>query len=48
MLRTIMIGQHLSVQGVYVASLPDGRIQVRVGTKVYTGRPVPRLTDTAA
>lgn len=40
MLRTITIGSALSVQGVYVATLPDGRITVRVGDRLYTGTPV--------
>lgn len=48
MLRTIMIGQHLSVQGIYVTTLADGRMQVRVGKVIYTGRPVPRITASAA
>mgnify|MGYP001549430203 CR=1 FL=1 len=40
MLRTIVIGSCVSVQGMLEKTLPDGRIAVRVGTRVYTGTPV--------
>lgn len=40
MLRTITVGDYVSVQGMYVRTLPDGRIAVKVGEKVYEGRPV--------
>ena len=40
MLRTITIGGHISVQGVFVKSLPDGRMIVRVGSSTYSGQPV--------
>ncbi len=40
MIRTIMIGEYISVQGLFVGRLPDGRIAVRVGDRVFTGRPV--------
>jgi hypothetical protein len=40
LLRTITIGGHISVQGVYVKTLPDGRVIVRVGQATYSGRPV--------
>ncbi|WP_068116098.1 translation initiation factor 2 [Tropicimonas marinistellae] len=40
MLRTITIGAHSSVQGVFVQDLKDGRILVRVGDRTYTGNPV--------
>ncbi len=42
MLRTITIGSAISVQGVFVKALPDGRITVRVGNSVYCGLPVAR------
>lgn len=48
MLRTIMIGSCVWVQGVFVRELPDGHIVVRVGSKSYTGRPVTRLTKDVA
>ena len=40
MLRTITIGSTVSVQGMFVRALPDGRITVRVGSSVYSGGPV--------
>jgi hypothetical protein len=40
MLHTIMMGSCVSVQGLLVKTLPDGRVQVRVGTQLFTGRPV--------
>ncbi len=40
MLCTIMIGRYSSVQGQFFARLPDGRVIVRVGARLYTGRPV--------
>lgn len=40
MLRTITVGSYVSVQGVFVRSLPDGKIVVRVGRKIYEGTPV--------
>ena len=45
MLCTIMIGRYSSVQGQFVSRMADGRVVVRVGTTLYTGRPV---TMTAA
>ena len=40
MLRTITIGTTVSVQGTFVGDLSGGRIQVRVGNKIYSGTPV--------
>lgn len=40
MLKTILIGSCVLVQGVFVKSLADGMISVRVGDKVYSGKPV--------
>lgn len=40
MLRTITIGSAISVQGVFVEALPDGRITVRVGSSEFSGLPV--------
>lgn len=40
MLRTIVLGSCVSVQGTFVRALPDGRIVVRVGAKTFAGRPV--------
>jgi hypothetical protein len=42
MLRTITIGSCVSVQGIYVKDMPDGRIAVRVDDTVYAGTPVIR------
>jgi hypothetical protein len=43
-----MIGPHSSVQGQFFARLPDGRVIVRVGAQLYTGRPVSRLPQEMA
>lgn len=40
MLRVISVGSCVSVQGVHVATLPDGRLVVRVDEKTFVGRPV--------
>ncbi|WP_371170128.1 hypothetical protein [Aliiroseovarius sp. 2305UL8-7] len=40
MLRTIMIGTCVMVQGQYVRDLSDGRIVVRVEDRLFSGRPV--------
>ena len=40
MIRTITMGAHISAQGAYVRSLPDGKIVVRDGERVFAGRPV--------
>jgi hypothetical protein len=40
MLRTIMMGAYASVQGLFVKKLPNGHVQVRVGNRLYTGKPV--------
>ncbi len=40
MLRTIIMGSCVSVQGTYVRALPDGRIAVKVGRQVFEGYPV--------
>ncbi|WP_255576487.1 MULTISPECIES: hypothetical protein [Jannaschia] len=40
MLRTITIGNHLSIQGVFVQMLKNGLMEVRVGTRTFAGRPV--------
>lgn len=42
MLRTITIGTTVSVQGVYVRDMPDGRITVKVDNDIYTGKPISR------
>ncbi|MEP1929962.1 MAG: hypothetical protein ABJI96_13475 [Paracoccaceae bacterium] len=40
MLRTILIGTCVSIQGIYVRTFPDGRIAVRDGENIYAGTPV--------
>jgi hypothetical protein len=40
MLHTITMGAYVSVQGLFVKSLPDGRVQVRVGRQLFVGKPV--------
>ncbi|MDU8910207.1 hypothetical protein [Aestuariicoccus sp. MJ-SS9] len=44
MLRTIIMGSCVSVQGILEKSLPDGRIAVRVGQQIFTGLPVVKPT----
>ncbi|MGR3464028.1 hypothetical protein [Limimaricola sp.] len=39
MLQTILIGSCISVQGLLVKKLANGRMQVRVGERLYEGRP---------
>ena len=43
MLRTILLGSCVMVQGVFVRDLEDGRIAVRVGNTVFKGFPVGSL-----
>ncbi|MEP5731679.1 MAG: hypothetical protein ABJL67_20145 [Sulfitobacter sp.] len=40
MLRTITIGSCVSVQGIFVKDLADGRVAVKVDDTVYSGTPV--------
>ncbi|WP_280652822.1 hypothetical protein [Jannaschia formosa] len=40
MLKTITIGNYLSVQGTFVKMLKDGLMEVRVGSRTFAGRPV--------
>lgn len=43
MVKTITVGDYITVQGVWVRNLADGRMVVRVGTKEYIGRPVQKV-----
>jgi len=43
MLRTILVGSCVSVQGIFVRNLEDGKIMVRVGDRIYQGKPVSEL-----
>ncbi len=42
MLRTISVGSSILVQGIFVKTLPDGRMTVQVDGETYSGRPVSR------
>ncbi len=42
MLRTITLGSCVSVQGIFVKDLADGRVAVKVDDTVYAGTPVSR------
>ncbi|MDF1728684.1 MAG: hypothetical protein P1U53_13135 [Sulfitobacter sp.] len=42
MLRTITLGSCVSVQGLFVRDMPDGRIVVQVDDTTYSGKPVLR------
>jgi phosphatidylserine synthase len=41
MLRTITLGSCVSVQGLVVGQMADGRLEVRVDEKTFVGMPVP-------
>ncbi len=43
MLRTIVIGSCVSVQGVFVRELANGLVEVRVGDRIFTGYPVAEM-----
>lgn len=43
MLKTILVGSCVSVQGIFVRKLEDGKIVVRVGDRLYQGMPVSGL-----
>ncbi|MEL7214586.1 MAG: hypothetical protein AAGJ96_01450 [Pseudomonadota bacterium] len=40
MLKTIMIGRYIAVQGDFVKLLENGLMMVRVGKRTFTGKPV--------
>ncbi|WP_159441421.1 hypothetical protein [Gemmobacter megaterium] len=40
MIRTITLGSCVSVQGLFVRALGDGRIAIRDGDKTFVGRPI--------
>ncbi|MCA2011510.1 hypothetical protein LCM17_08455 [Cereibacter sphaeroides] len=40
MLKTVMIGHYLSIQGKFVRTTASGLMVVKVGDKTYAGRPV--------
>ncbi|MBD3785452.1 MAG: hypothetical protein IE922_00595 [Sphingomonadales bacterium] len=45
MLRTIVVGSSVSVQGIFEAQLDNGKIVVRVDDRLYAGRPVVKKTS---
>jgi len=40
MLKTVIMGSCVSVQGKFVKAFGDGRISVRVGSQIFCGYPV--------
>ena len=40
MLKTILMGSCVLVQGIFVKRLADGQIAVKVGDQIYSGKPV--------
>lgn len=40
MMRTIMLGSCVSVQGTFVRKLDNGKIVVRVGERTFEGMPI--------
>jgi hypothetical protein len=44
MIRTIVLGSCVSVQGVVIAQKDDGRVVIRVGNRTFTGFPVLRTS----
>jgi hypothetical protein len=40
MLKTIITGSRVLVQGVLVRTLANGKVAVRIGDKIYVGAPV--------
>lgn len=42
MIRTIAIGSHILVQGLFECLAPNGNMVVRIGTRTFVGRPVSR------
>jgi len=43
MLRTIEIGSCVSVQGLLVKQLDNGKVVIRVGGRTYEGVPIARM-----
>ena len=42
MLRTVVIGSCVSVQGIFVRNMADGKVAVKVGSRIFQGFPVAR------
>ncbi|MCB1336839.1 MAG: hypothetical protein KDK10_05070 [Maritimibacter sp.] len=47
MVRTVTVGNYISVQGLWVRNLADGRMVVRVGQEEFVGHPVAKAVRTA-
>lgn len=43
MLRTITVGTHVQIQGLFVRTLDNGKVIVAVGAREYEGKPVGRI-----
>jgi hypothetical protein len=43
MLRTITLGSAVSIQGIFVRALPDGRIVVKLDDTTFAGKPVTQV-----
>lgn len=43
MIRTIAMGTAILVQGIYVKTLPDGRVTVRVDGTHFSGTPISQV-----
>jgi hypothetical protein len=41
MLRTICLGSCVLIQGAFVSTFADGSIAVRIGDRIFRGKPVP-------
>ncbi|SNR38853.1 hypothetical protein SAMN06265378_103140 [Paracoccus sediminis] len=42
MIRTIAVGSHILIQGLFECLAPNGNMVVRIGTRTFEGRPVTR------
>ena len=40
MLTTVLLDKYISVQGIFVKALDNGRVIVRVGSRNFVGTPV--------
>lgn len=48
MFQTILTSSHISVQGEYVKTLPDGRVVVRTGDRLHIGTLIKAIKSTIA
>lgn len=42
MLRTITVGNHVQIQGLFVRDVENGKVIVAVGSREFEGKPVTR------